>query len=122
MTDIFAALGVDTTGGEFVRVEEKYTDKQVQINVVSKLKELGVPMSDDYLYRTFDVEKPDDYDALKRDIEATRIAAEERASSFADQLNRQQPSNEEKMRFFDRFKRFFGLAPQDGAPGDPLPF
>ena len=122
MTDIFAALGVDTTGGEFVRVEEKYIDKQVQINVVSKLKELGLPMSDDYLYRTFDVEKPDDYDALKRDIEATRIAAEERASSFADQLNRQQPSNEEKMRFFDRFKCFFGLAPQDGAPGDPLPF
>lgn len=122
MTEIFAALGVNTEGGEFVRVEQKYTDKQVQINVVSKLKELGLPMSDDYLYRTFDVEKPDDYDALKRDIDATRLAAEERARSLADQLNSKQPSNEEKVRFYDRFKRFFGLAPQDGAPGDPLPF
>ena len=88
MTEIFAALGVDTTGGEFVRVEEKYTDKQVQINVVSKLKDMGLPMSDDYLYRTFDVEKPDDYDALKRDIDETRLAAEERSRQLADRLNR----------------------------------
>ena len=122
MTEIFAALGVDTTGGEFVRVEEKYTDKQVQINVVSKLKELGLPMSDDYLYRTFDVEKPDDYDALKRDIDATRLAAEERSRQLADRLNETEPTNEQKARFFDRFRSFFGLAPQGGAPGDPLPF
>ena len=122
MTEIFAALGVDTSGGEFVRVEEKYTDKQVQINVVSKLKELGLPMSDDYLYRTFDIEKPDDYDALKRDIDATRLAAEERSRQLAEQLNKPQPTNEEKARFFDRFRRFFGLAPQGGAPEGPLPF
>lgn len=122
MTEIFSSLGVNTADGEFVRVEEKYTDKQVQINVVSKLKELGLPMSDDYLYRTFDVEKPDDYDALKRDIDETRLAAEERAASYAAQLNREPTSNEDKIRFFDRFRRFFGLAPQDGAPGDPLPF
>lgn len=122
MTEIFAALGVDTTGGEFVCVEAKYTDKQVQINVVSKLKELGLPMSDDYLYRTFDVEKPDDYDALKRDIDATRLAAEERSRQLADRLNETEPTNEQKARFFDRFRSFFGLAPQGGAPGDPLPF
>ena len=122
MTDIFAALGVDTSGGEFVRVEPKYTDKQVQINVVSKLKELGLPMSDDYLYETFDIEKPDDYDALKRDIDATRLAAEERSRQLAEQLNNSKPSNDEKARFFDRFRSFFGLAPQGGAPGDPLPF
>ena len=122
MTEIFAALGVDTSGGEFVRVEEKYTDKQVQINVVSKLKELGLPMSDDYLYRTFDIEKPDDYDALKRDIDATRLAAEERSRQIADRLNQPEPSNEQKARLFDRFRRFFGLAPQGGAPEGPLPF
>ena len=122
MTEIFAALGVDTTGGEFVRVNAKYTDKQVQINVVSKLKELGLPMSDDYLYRTFDVEKPDDYDALKRDIDATRLAAEERSRQLADRLNETESTNEQKARFFDRFRSFFGLAPQGGAPGDPLPF
>ena len=54
VTDIVAALGVSTENGEFVRVEQKYQDKQVQINVVSKLREMGLPMSDDYLYETFD--------------------------------------------------------------------
>lgn len=122
MTDIFAALGVNTVGGEFVRVEQKYQDKQVQINVVSKLKEMGLPMSDDYLYKTFDVEKPDDYDTLKAEQEAEAQANAERARQLADRLN-QEPTNEEKKRFLDRFKRFFGLAPQDGASQDePLPF
>ncbi len=122
MADIFAALGVNTEGGEFVRVEQKYQDKQVQINVVSKLKEMGLPMSDDYLYKTFDVEKPEDYDTLKAEQEAEAQARAERARELAERLN-QPPTNEEKEKFLDRFKRFFGLAPQDGASGDePLPF
>ena len=122
MADIFASLGVNTEGGEFVRVEQKYQDKQVQINVVSKLKEMGLPMSDDYLYKTFDVEKPEDYDALKAQQEAEAQAKGERARQLADRLN-QPPTNEEKEKFFDRFRRFFGLAPQDGASRDePLPF
>ena len=122
MADIFAALGVNTEGGEFVRVEQKFQDKQVQINVVSKLKEMGLPMSDDYLYKTFDVEKPDDYDTLKAEQEAEAQAKAERARQLADRLN-QEPTNEEKKRFLDRFRSFFGLAPQDGASVDePLPF
>ena len=122
MTEIFASLGVNTEGGEFVRVEQKYADKQVQINVVSKLKEMGLPMSDEYLYKTFDVEKPDDYDARKSAIEAEAAEKAERARQLADRLN-QEPTNEEKKRFLDRFKSFFGLAPQDGASKDePLPF
>lgn len=122
MADIFASLGVNTEGGEFVRVEQKYQDKQVQINVVSKLKEMGLPMSDDYLYKTFDVEKPEDYDTLKAEQEAEAQARAERARELAERLN-QPPTNEEKEKFLDRFKRFFGLAPQDGASGDePLPF
>ena len=122
MTDIFSALGVNTEGGEFVRVEAKYPDKQVQINVVSKLKEMGLPMSDDYLYKTFDVEKPDDYDTLKAEQEAEAQAKAERARQLTDRLN-QEPTNEEKRTFLDRFRSFFGLAPQDGASKDePLPF
>ena len=122
MADIFAALGVNTEGGEFVRVEQKFQDKQVQINVVSKLKEMGLPMSDDYLYKTFDVEKPDDYDALKAEQEAEAQAKAEQARQLAGRLN-QEPTNEEKKRFLDRFRSFFGLAPQDGASQDePLPF
>ena len=122
MADIFASLGVNTQGGEFVRVEQKYQDKQVQINVVSKLKEMGLPMSDDYLYKTFDVEKPEDYDALKAQQEQEAQVKAERARQIAEQLN-QRPTNEESARFFDKFRRFFGLAPRDGADKEePLPF
>lgn len=122
MTDIFSSLGVDTSGGEFVCVEEKYQDKQVQINVVAKLKEMGLPMSDDYLYKTFDVEKPDDYDAMKADIEAKKEAAAERARLIAERLNAG-PTNDEKDRLFAKMKRFFGLAPQGGANSeDVCPF
>ena len=122
MADIFAALGVNTQGGEFVRVEAKYPDKQVQINVVSKLKEMGLPMSDEYLYKTFDVEKPDDYDARKAALEAEAAEKAERARQLAERLN-QESTNEEKRRFLDRFRSFFGLAPQGGAsPDGPLPF
>ena len=121
-SECFASLGVNTEGGEFVRVEQKYQDKQVQINVVSKLKEMGLPMSDDYLYKTFDVEKPEDYDSRKATIEAEKAAAAERARVIAEQLNKE-PANEEKERFFDKFKRFFGIAPQDGASKEEaLPF
>lgn len=128
MTDIFAALGVNTENGEFVRVEQKYQDKQVQINVVSKLREMGLPMSDDYLYETFDVAKPDDYDARKAAIDAEREAVAEQRRILAQRLNegtreaRQEPTAEERRSFYDRFRSFFGLAPRDGASGDPLPF
>lgn len=128
MTEIFAALGVDTAGGEFVRVEQKYQDKQVQINVVSRLQEMGLPMSDDYLYETFDVAKPDDYAARKAAMEAEKAAAAERARQIAEQLNRggESPQNAERSRFFDRFRGFFARAPQDGAKDstgeDPLPY
>ena len=128
MTDIFAALGVSTENGEFVRVEQKFQDKQVQINVVSKLREMGLPMSDDYLYETFDVAKPDDYDARKAAIDAEREAVADQRRILAQRLDegtraaRQEPTAEERRSFYDRFRSFFGLAPRDGASGDPLPF
>ena len=126
MTDIFAALGVNTGDGEFVRVEPKYQDKQVQINVVSKLKEMGLPISDDYLYETFEVEKPDDYDSRKAAIEAERAILERDRELAVQRAVRwgagEEPTAEERRTFLDRFRRFFGRAPQDGANGEPLPF
>lgn len=121
MTEIFSAMGVDTSNGEFVRVEQKYQDKQVQINVVSKLREMGLPMSDDYLYRTFDVEKPDDYDRMKREQEEQKAVKEEQQRILAERLNAE-PTAEERKTFFNRFRDFFVRAPQRGANGDPLPF
>lgn len=66
MTDIFLSMGVDTTGGTFCFPEQKETDLNTEINVLSRLKkDFGLPISDDYLYEKFGVEKPKDYKLLK---------------------------------------------------------
>ncbi|MBR2889546.1 MAG: hypothetical protein IKC09_04640, partial [Oscillospiraceae bacterium] len=74
------------------------------------------------------VEKPDDYDSRKAAIEAEQEAAAERAREIARRLNEggrgdgTEPTAEDRRTFLDRFRSFFGLAPRDGANGDPLPF
>lgn len=125
MTEIFAALGVDTSGGEFVDVTRKQVDKTVQITVVEKLSAMGLPISDDYLYDTFDIDKPQDYEAMKAEQEAR--AAEERRrrdeerALIEQRLNGLETVNKDGKSSKDssivnRLKGFFVSAPQDGAP------
>lgn len=64
MTPIFEKLGIDTGGGEWVFVKEEKTDKAQQADIVVKMNSLGLPISDDYLYGTFGIEKPENYDEL----------------------------------------------------------
>lgn len=70
MTDLFAALGVNTQGGEFVYVEE--TDLE-QVKVKAELLEKAVnvfdlPLDDDYLYEQLNIERPDNYEQLKAEM------------------------------------------------------
>ncbi len=122
MTDIFQDLGVDTRGGKFVYVTTKQVDKTVQINVVEKLTNMGLPISDDYLYETFDIDKPEDYDSIKADMavkaEEEKRRREETRMAFEQQLNndRTPVKQSTKKPVVDRLKDFFGIAPQDGAP------
>lgn len=127
MTDIFSALGINTEGGEFTYVVTRKVDKSIQINVVEKLSNMGLPISDDYLYDTFEIDKPDDYDARKADIEARaeeeRQRREERQAAFEEKLNGNKPPVENRSgssSLVNRLRGFFGRAPQDGA--DPLEF
>lgn len=125
MTEIFAALGVDTSGGEFVDVTRKQVDKTVQITVVEKLSAMGLPISDDYLYDTFDIDKPQDYEVMKAEQEAR--AAEERRrrdeerALIEQRLNGLETVNKDGKSSKDssivnRLRGFFVSAPQDGAP------
>ena len=103
MTDIFAALGVNVTGGEFVYVEE--TDHEA-VKVKAELLEKAVntfhlPLADDYLYEQLGIEKPENYDLLKKE-------AEEKKKAFNPVPSVTQPQN--------RSNSFFVEAPQkDGA-------
>lgn len=59
MTDIFARLGIDTHGGEFVYAEtEKTTPHDRQQALRTLMVDLGLPVDPDVIYETFGVERP----------------------------------------------------------------
>lgn len=70
MADIFASLGIDTTGGTFTFPEPKYIDLTAKSNILVQLRtNFRLPVGDDYLYETFGIERPQNYDALKQELE-----------------------------------------------------
>lgn len=77
MTDQFAALGINTQGGEFVFVEEA---DMAQVKAKAELLEKAVnvfnlPVADDYLYEQLGIEKPKNYEQLKAEQEEKKKAA-----------------------------------------------
>lgn len=66
MTDIFNNLGVNTDGGQFQYREDKKIDPYSHINVITQLHNMGLPMDDDYLYETFGIAKPSNYNEQKK--------------------------------------------------------
>ncbi|MBQ7899351.1 MAG: DUF935 family protein [Bacteroidales bacterium] len=125
MRRIFESLGIDVNGGLFQFIKAKTTDKTVQLQAVKDLMDRGLPVSDDYLYDTFDIDKPEDYDRLK--AEAQRKAEEKEAQQQAMMKRLQEdeskgkkpavpePKDESEDTFWNRVRSFFSEAPQDGA-------
>ena len=62
MTDLLYNLGIDTRNGEFIYEESEEEDIEKQLRIVQGLWTMGLPMSDDYLYKKFGVDKPEDAD------------------------------------------------------------
>ena len=105
MTDIFAVLGVNTEGGEFVFVEEEELTLIQKAELLKKAHDtFHLPMSDDYLYETLGIEKPQDYDRLKAQF-VIQSEAKNLGSTKGGTPTKETPQN-----------RFFAQAPQgDGA-------
>lgn len=136
MADIFQRMGIDTSGGEFVYPEQKDIDPSAKMSILSQLKaSFSLPVSDDYLYTAFGVEKPCNYDELKKrqqqEHDEQRLMSlsmaigdkKDDASANTAQneglATHEKPSNKAKASFIDRLKGFFGIAPQsDGADSD----
>ena len=75
MTDIFAALGVNTEGGEFFFVPPKARNTTEKASVLATLRnELRLPISDDYLYEEFGIPKPDNYEQMKEEMKREHSA------------------------------------------------
>ena len=109
MLPIFENLGYNVAGGEFVYAEQGKVDTEKQITIVEKLNAMGLPMDDDYLYETFHVTKPKDYDYIKQQKEEQKQALREALNGSKneekDHLNTVQKT------FKNNLRSFFGLAP-----------
>lgn len=63
---ILEAYGFDTQGGKFIVEETDTTSDKEKITIINDLVEKhDLPIEDEYLYKTFNIPKPDDYDAQK---------------------------------------------------------
>lgn len=135
MVDIFAELGINTAGGEFKNPEQKDLDPTAKANIVVQLHQsCGLPISDDYLYEEFGIDRPDNYDQLKAEataqVEADRAA---RMLSMGAQIpadddtdldddgsddgphDGDTPQKATKKTLKNALRSFFGLAPDAGA-------
>lgn len=124
MKRILTALGYNVEGGEFRLIEVRNIDKATQLQVVTQLMDKGLPVDYDYLYDTFDIDKPADYDRMK--AEAQRKADERAAQQQAVMkmlqerdvealMNGEVPRDTDPRTFWNRVRSFFSAAPQDGA-------
>ena len=116
MRPIFASLGFNVEGGEFVYAKKDKINPDQQIDIVQKLSSMGLPIDDDYLYETFCVAKPDNYKQLKEEKEAAKAAFREQLGMQGNNDDKKkQDKNTDKTAFKQHLKSFFGLAPDKGA-------
>ena len=74
-------------------------------------------MDDDWLYETFGVEKPKDYDKQKADALAQKEAIRRSMNDKEDKPEKEN-SNGDKKAFKNSLRSFFGIAPVTGADTD----
>lgn len=102
MTDIFQDLGIDTRGGAFSFVQPEAMSASEKADLFQKTLNMGLPIDDDYIYEQLGIEKPRDYEALKKEQEELRERQLE-----ALRQGRETPQ--------DKSRSFFRDAPRYGA-------
>ncbi len=122
MRPIFADLGFNVEGGEFVYAKKDKINPSQHIDIVQKLSSMGLPIADDYLYETFCVEKPDNYEQMKAEKEAERATLRQQLTGGKKDEETEEKGKagkKDKTAFKQRLKSFFGIAPEtDGADSD----
>ena len=121
MTDIFARMGINTSGGKFCFPEKKDVDPNTEMSVLAQLHTtFSLPIDDDYLYEKFGIEKPKDYDQQKQQQVEEKKAREERLKQQTEEEDSDGTTQTSKgkgqiSRFKNRLHSFFVKAPKDGA-------
>lgn len=106
-SELLLSMGIDTRGGTFEYEQSKDTDLKARINIDKTLQAMGLPISDDYLYETYGVERPKNYDALKKQMLGRPTEVIETASTL--------PEDRRRGGFISRVRDFFGDAPDNGT-------
>lgn len=87
--------------------EDKKIDPYAQINIVTQIHNIGLPIDDDYLYETFNIDKPKDYEAQKKAKEELKVAMQKATEATKenedDNEQTSKPTNIQKraLGFFD---------------------
>ena len=121
MTDIFARMGINTSGGKFCFPEKKDVDPNTEMSVLTQLHTtFSLPIDDDYLYEKFGIEKPKDYDQQKQQQVEEKKAREERLKQQTEEedpdgTTQTSKSKDQISRFKNRLHSFFVKAPENGA-------
>lgn len=121
MTDIFARMGINTSGGKFCFPEKKDVDPNTEMSVLTQLHTtFSLPIDDDYLYEKFGIEKPKDYDQQKQQQVEEKKAREERLKQQTEEEDPDGTTQTSKgkgqiSRFKNRLHSFFVKAPENGA-------
>jgi phage gp29-like protein len=112
MADIFAALGINTKGGEFTIQEKENTDLTARVLIDMQVA-TKVPIEDDYWYETYGISKPKNYEAAKAAFNTSPPAPTQKggekapASTVANKHNAFFDVYDEKDTFLNKFIRFF---------------
>lgn len=113
--EILASFGFDTHGGVFSFVEPGNTDLAARIKIDVQLRNtFGLPMSDDYLYEKYGIEKPDNYEQLK-------AVAKHPAEPTPPEPPTSEPKGPQKKRernLLNALTDFFGQAPEEAGASD----
>ena len=121
---ILATHGFDTKGGKFIVEDDLKLTKKEHFEIVRDArKEFSLPTDDDWIYETFSIKKPDNYNQQKK---ATKEASDTQEKNTQETpLNTNEttkaPYKAEKGKeskvelsdasFFERLKSFFRYAP-----------
>lgn len=121
MSDIFAHMGINTAGGVFCFPEKKETDSTTKLNIITTLKKnFNLPVSDEYLYEEFGVEKPDNYEQIKKE-QAEQNQHNNAPAQISDTVKEEKEEKTpestlaQKKSFRNWIASFFGKAPSDGG-------
>jgi len=111
LVKIFEANGIDIKGGTFsIRNDnEEYISKKDRLEMDLKLKSAQLPISDDYFYETYGIEKPEDYEAQKQEMKEKAAAQQMQpfGLSLKEDLADEDLPPMSKLNFLHRLKSFF---------------